>query len=54
MKDSKLVKEIRKAKKDLMEIRFDSARSGTAPAGKIRSLKKRIARAKTLLGRNSK
>lgn len=35
MKDSKLVKEIRKAKKDLMEIRFDSSRSGTAPAGKI-------------------
>ena len=41
-------------KKELMEIRFDSARSGTAPAGKIRSLKKKIARAKTLIGRNSK
>tara|TARA_B100000530_G_scaffold214521_1_gene137623 strand:+ start:2511 stop:2714 length:204 start_codon:yes stop_codon:yes gene_type:complete len=54
MKNSKLVEEVRKAKKELMEIRFDSARSGTAPAGKIRSLKKKIARAKTLIGRNSK
>lgn len=42
---------VRTRRRELMDLRFESARSGTAPAGRIRALKAEIARHLTELRR---
>lgn len=42
--------EVKKLRRELMDIRFDGAFRGTFPAGRIQAIRKRIARAKTEMG----
>ncbi|MCH7493109.1 50S ribosomal protein L29 [bacterium] len=42
---------VRTHRRELMDLRFESARSGSAPAGRIRALKADIARHLTELRR---
>lgn len=46
-----LVKAVRERRRELMDVRFESAKAGTAPAGRIRTLRREVAQALTELRR---
>ena len=44
---------VRARRRELMDVRFETARAGTAPAGRILALRKEIARGLTELGKRA-